>query len=161
RTDVAESSASIRTAITADHGTAVAVERLEAVSPTVKELPAHHRAGPTFRRMLLGACLSGVALMGTWGAVQQVAPFTNLLIESNARKEADPLPPAEISRLGQAGSANSLFWASLGAIVGTILAALLADRIGRRMSYFLLCLGSMAIVSGFYLTQTEVDTTYF
>jgi MFS transporter, SHS family, sialic acid transporter len=125
----------------------------------VAELPAHHRTGPTFRRMLIGACLSGVALMGTWGSVQQVAPFTRLLIEANSKPLG--LPKAEVDILGQNGSANSLIWASLGAVVGTILAALAADRIGRRPSYFLLCLGSFAIVWGFFRTQVDVNATYY
>ena len=126
------------------------------------ELPAHHRTGPTFRRMLIGACLSGVALMGTWGSVQQVAPFTNLLIEANSRSYfGAPPSAAEVARLGQIGSANSLIWASLGAVLGTILAALVADRIGRRLSYFLLCLGSLGIVFGFYQSQHEVNATYY
>src|SRR5207253_3163522 len=29
-----------------------------------------HATGPTLRRMLLAACLSGVALLGTWGSTQ-------------------------------------------------------------------------------------------
>ena len=122
------------------------------------DLPAHHRTGPTFRRMLIGACLSGVALMGTWGSVQQVSPFTNALIQKNL---GAPDGDLTAQQLGQVGSANSLIWASLGAILGTILAALVADRIGRRLSYFLLCLGSFAIVAGFFRTQVEVNAMYY
>jgi MFS transporter, SHS family, sialic acid transporter len=126
------------------------------------DLPGHHRTGPTFRRMLIGACLSGVALMGTWGSVQQVSPFTSTLIQQNGGIMGDSRNSGdELARLGQIGSANSLIWASLGAVLGTILAALLADRIGRRLSYFLLCLGSFVIVAGFFRTQVEVDATYF
>ena len=132
-------------------------------------LPAHHRARPTFRRMLLGACLSGVALMGTWGSVQQVAPFTNTLIETNEKAdwarehEEEPTPAflVDLSKQGQAGSSYSLIWASLGAVLGTILAAALADRIGRRMSYLLLCVGSFVIMNVFFRTQTNVGTNYY
>jgi MFS family permease len=49
---------------------------------------------------------------------------------------------------------------ALGAVIGTFLAALLADRLNRRLTYFALCLGSLAIVPGFYLTQTAVNSTF-
>src|SRR5262249_19145558 len=40
-------------------------------------------------------------------------------------------------------------------------AALLADRLNRRLTYFALCVGSLAIVPGFFLTQTSVNGTFF
>jgi MFS family permease len=46
-------------------------------------------------------------------------------------------------------------------VLGTLLAAWLADRTSRRLTYFALCVGSMAIVPGFYLTQTVVNATFF
>ena len=99
--------------------------------------------------------------MGTWGSGATGVPFTSLLIESNRGTYFGILRPGETARLAQEGAANALIWASLGAILGTIFAALAADRIGRRLSYFLLCLGSLAIVAGFFSTQREANATYY
>ena len=48
----------------------------------------------------------------------------------------------------------------VGRVYGTLLAALLAERLNRRSTYFGLCLGSLVIVPGFYLTQTDVNSTF-
>lgn len=99
---------------------------------------------PTLKVMILAACLSSVALLGTWGSVQQAATWANSLPNK---------PPLT--------KEWTLFWASLGAIVGTILAALLADRFGRRLTYFFLCVGSLAAIPAFFQLNTEVSATFF
>jgi MFS family permease len=121
--------------------------------------------------MILGACLSGVALLGTWGSVQQAPAYANGLIQKNARVEwhtenltAMPMPDAvdsNIKRDAQTGAGYTQAASALGAVVGTLLAAWLADRMNRRLTYFVLCVGSLAIVPGFYLTQTVVNGTFF
>ena len=87
--------------------------------------------GSTIRRLLFGASLTGVALLGTWGTIQWIPRWTSSLIE------------------GGKGPAFGIEYASMmlagGAIVGTILAALIADKIGRRITYALMCVGSLAI----------------
>jgi MFS family permease len=134
------------------------------------DLSPNHRAGPMFRRMLLAACLSGVALLGTWGSVQQAPPYASGLGQANSRLEwhsangaSTPLPAAieaDFRRDAQKAAAFTQTVSALGAVIGTFLAALLADRLNRRLTYFVLCLGSLAIVPGFYLTQTAVDSTF-
>ncbi len=86
-------------------------------------------------RLLLGAGLSGVALMGTWGSLQWAAKWAGSLT-----KDGGPVHAKEYTQLSLA----------LGAVVGTIAAALIADRIGRRLTYALLCLGSTASLLVFY-----------
>lgn len=132
-----------------------------------------HRAQPTFRRMLLGAALSGVALLGTWGGVQQAPPYTNSLVSRTGDAEyrkANPiaadarLPSAAadaIRKDAQRAASRVQAWSAFGAVVGTILAALIADRLGRRLTYGVLCLASLAIVPGFFLTQTTVNAAYY
>lgn len=84
--------------------------------------------GPTIRRMLLGASLAGVALLGTWGSLQW-APRWAL-----ALTKGDPTVPAkEWTTIAMAA----------GAIVGTITAALVAGRLGRRVTYAFLCVASL------------------
>jgi SHS family sialic acid transporter-like MFS transporter len=89
---------------------------------------------PTFGRMMLAACLSGVALLGTWGTTQQAAAWAN-----------------ELS--GGTGNARewTLIWLSVGAVLGTIVAAMMGDWFGRRPTYFLLCVVSMVSVWCLYL----------
>ena len=108
-------------------------------------LPAMHRAKPTFRRMLLGACLSGVALLGTWGSSQQVPLWVGKL--ANPEGLAHPKEYVQIA-------------SAAGAVVGTIIAALLGGWLGRRITYFGLCLASMAIMPAFFLGFTQFSTTF-
>lgn len=81
------------------------------------------------RRMLLGACLSGVALMGTWGASQQTPSWAG-----------------GIEGTTPSAAGMTLIFLSLGAITGTILGALIGGWLGRRITYCLLCLLSLGSV---------------
>jgi hypothetical protein len=104
---------------------------------------------PTFRLMLLGACLSGVALLGTWGSTQWAPTWADKLTESSFQMEKQRLIDA-----GETIAADKLvrpkakettqIWLAIGAIVGTILAAMMGDWIGRRPAYCLLCVLSLA-----------------
>ncbi len=97
---------------------------------------------PTLRRMLLGAVLSGVALLGTWGSCQWAPTWADQLAESAAA--AGSLPHArEYTQIALA----------VGAIVGTIVAALVGGWLGRRVTYCALCLLALASVYIFYLTH--------
>src|SRR5207302_11457364 len=78
---------------------------------------------PTLSRMLLGACLGGVALTSTWGASQWIPLWADQLA-GGSQPQARPYT--------QIASA-------LGAIVGTITGAMLGKWLGRRIIYSLLC----------------------
>lgn len=97
----------------------------------------------TLRRMLLGATLSGIPLLATWAAVQWGPTW------------ADQLTAGQ-------GSARGLtqLWSSVGAILGTIAAALLADWIGRRIAYVLMCLGSLGSLLLFYQGNSAFNTQF-
>src|SRR5207249_707366 len=88
-----------------------------------------HAWGPTLRRMLLAACLSGVALLGTWGSTQWAPTWANMLTNG-----------------AQHSKEHTQIWLAVGAIIGTIAAAFLGDLIGRRPAYCLLCLLSLGSV---------------
>jgi MFS family permease len=98
----------------------------------------------TIGRMLLAACLSGIALLGTWGSTQQAPAWAHKLTEASTR--AGVIHNAK---------EHVLIWLSVGAIVGTIAAALLGDMLGRRKAYFLLCLSSLVSVYMLFLGNTE------
>jgi MFS transporter, SHS family, sialic acid transporter len=87
-------------------------------------------SGMILRRMLLGACLSGVALIGTWGLTQWIPKWAD---------QINTDPNVRAKEYAQIASA-------LGAIIGTIVAALAGDWFGRRKAYCLLCILSMGSV---------------
>jgi SHS family sialic acid transporter-like MFS transporter len=134
-------------------------------------LPLYHRSGPTFRRMLLGACLSGVALLGTWGSVQQAPPYARKLMIANetaawrqantAAKEVPTEAESKIKGHAQVAASYTQAASALGAVAGTLVAAWLANRFGRRITYFALCVGSLAIIPAFYLTRSTVDAMFY
>jgi MFS transporter, SHS family, sialic acid transporter len=97
-------------------------------------------SGPMLRRMLLAATLSGVALLGTWGTIQQAPAWSRTL--------EDTVPTA---------NAQTQVLAAFGAILGTIAAALLGGWLGRRITYFFLCIGSFVIIQVFFQTSTTFD----
>jgi MFS family permease len=98
---------------------------------------------PTLRRMLLAACLSGVALLGTWSAAQWAPTWADQLTQGAERAKE-----------------HTQIWLALGAIVGTIAAALLGDLIGRRPAYFLLCLTSLGSLALLFLGNKGYDTAF-
>jgi MFS family permease len=82
-------------------------------------------------RMLLGACLAGVALLGTWGSLQW-APKWSIALAKLLPEEGGPYYAKEFTQIA----------AAAGAIVGAIVAALLGGWLGRRITYFGLCIAS-------------------
>lgn len=100
---------------------------------------------PILVRMLLAAMLAGIALLGTWASAQWASAWAAKLTQ------------------GQAGSTArewTQIWSAAGACVGTIAAALVGDKIGRRLTYFLLCLLSLAASLWFYLGNAAYGTQF-
>jgi MFS transporter, SHS family, sialic acid transporter len=105
--------------------------------------------GPTLRRMVLGACLSGVALVGTWASVQLAPSWASKLVEAQRAQDGSQGAAGGISPAS--ASARTQIISGLGAILGTMGGALLCNVIGRRPTYTLLCVGSLAVSLLFYL----------
>jgi MFS family permease len=87
--------------------------------------------------MLLGAGLAGVVQLGTWGSIQWAA-FWAFQMEPN---------PARLAK------EYTQVMLSVSAIVGTLIAAFAAARYGRRITYAVMCAGS--IVSALLLYQAN------
>lgn len=87
--------------------------------------------------MLLGALVSGIPLLATWGSVQPAPGWADQL-----GKKADP-PVVAAREYAQIASA-------LGATAGCIVGAAFAGWAGRRITYVLLCLASLGAVLWFY-----------
>lgn len=100
---------------------------------------------PTFRRMLLAAGLAGVALLGTWGAAQWAPNWADKLTHSD---------------LAQGAKYYTQMASAIGAILGTILAALAGDWFGRRIAYTLLCITSLASILLLYQGPAEYGTLF-
>jgi MFS family permease len=118
---------------------------------------------PIIGRLLIAAALSGIALLGTWGSVQQAPTYADRM--SGAENKA-----AFGSVVGSAGVSfdTKRSWsdptaksytqaaASVGAVIGCVIAALMGDWLGRRITYALLCIGSIGAIFGLY----QLNDTY-
>src|SRR5688500_12996724 len=105
-------------------------------------------SGGLTRTTVLGACLAGVALLGTWGSVQQATPWAGKLasqIEGMNVKEA---------------TAWTQVWTAVGAIIGTMGAAVIADKLNRRIVYFGLCVLSLAVSQYLFRTFNAFNTQF-
>lgn len=98
-------------------------------------------------RMMLGAGLSGVALLGTWGATQQAPAWADKMTETKFKEEKAQLisegkEDAAAKLVRPRAKEMLLICLSAGATLGAILAAWLGDLLGRRKTYFALCIVS-------------------
>jgi MFS transporter, SHS family, sialic acid transporter len=116
----------------------------------------------TIGRMLVAACLSGVALLGTWGSTQNISNWVYQVINDPHKAEiarlkeaGDNATIAELERPAVVARSVALIVISVGAIVGTIIAAFLGDWVGRRWAYVLMCALSMASIIYLFAFHTQ------
>jgi len=119
---------------------------------------------PTLRRMLLGACLSGVALLGTWGSTQWAPSWADKLNDTSYKAAQQQLidagqPEAAEKLVRPRAKEYTQIWLAVGAIVGTIVAAMMGDWMGRRPAYCLLCFLSLASVYALFLGNKSYGPT--
>ena len=107
---------------------------------------AEHERRLYLKRLLLGACLAGIPLLGTWGSLQWAPKWAIAL--ANLLPADQGLHAKEYTQIAS----------SLGAIIGTILAALAGGLIGRRPTYALLCVGSFASLYYMYTANDAYGT---
>ena len=117
-----------------------AARRTDGVSPVVEIFsPA------LLKNTLLAIAFASVALVVTWGIVQWIPLWADQMAGSKQ-------PTVK---------AWSQFYQSLGASVGCLLAAWLGGAIGRRLSYFFLCLASLVATQVLFRGFHEVTTGFF
>ncbi|OYW74063.1 MAG: MFS transporter [Verrucomicrobia bacterium 12-59-8] len=87
------------------------------------------------RNLLIGAGLAGVALLGTWGSAQQAARWASDLAPKGSK-----LPIIDYVVISTA----------LGAILATLITPFIADKLGRRVTYTLLCAAALVASVGFF-----------
>lgn len=98
-------------------------------------------------RMFFGACLSGVALLGTWGTTQWSMTWAGKLVER--------IPVAQHTSMETYAREYTQIATALGAIIGTLLAAWLGELLGRRTTYALMCVLSIASVLWLYQMHSQ------
>ena len=99
---------------------------------------SREQSGQIIKRMLLGAMLSGIPLLGTWAAVQWAPTW--------ADQVSGTLPSAKaVTQISSAA----------GAILGGFIGASLGLWLGRRVAYMALCALSLGSVLLFYQTNSE------
>ena len=97
--------------------------------------------------MLLGAALASVALLGTWGSIQWAPRWAGELQPNTQEVKYYAKEKTQIAT-------------SLGAIVATMLAALAAGAYGRRITYMMMCLGSVLSALYFYQFNQTFGTGF-
>ncbi len=97
------------------------------------------------KRTLLAVCFASVALVVTWGIVQWIPLWANDMTNSAHPKI----------------KAWTQLWQSVGAAIGCVVAALLGGAIGRRPTYFLLCLSSFIVCQWLFRGFTSAGNMFF
>ncbi|NLH74815.1 MAG: MFS transporter [Verrucomicrobia bacterium] len=116
-----------------------AAVRRETARP-VREIFSGRLLGPT----LLAIAFASVALIGTWGSVQWLPLWSDQLA----------------GRANPGAKAETQMVQAFGAIVGCFVAPLVGARLGRRPSYFLLCLASLLLCGYMFRAITEFNRTF-
>jgi MFS family permease len=111
------------------------------------------------RTMLLGALLSGIPLLATWGAVQW-APLWAAQLGEQAVKAAPTEEQEAVRAATRSNKEHTQMASALGAVLGCIVGAAFAGWAGRRIAYVLLCLTSLASVWWFFLGNTQFGVMF-
>ncbi|MBI3880635.1 MAG: MFS transporter [Verrucomicrobia bacterium] len=99
---------------------------------------------PLLRRTLIGIALGAIPLIGAWAASKWMIPW------------ADAVGGTAHSGL----KANTQQWWALGAILGSFFGAHLANLLGRRVTYFLISLGSVTLTCGIFGLLKPLDVAF-
>jgi MFS family permease len=97
------------------------------------------------RRTLVGSTLAFVAVFGLWGATNWTPTLVRQLLAPRN------LDPAEINRY----VSYAVMSLNVGALAGYLAFGPIADRIGRRPTFFLMCLGSLVMLPVTFYTPKE------
>ncbi len=111
----------------------------ESVTGTVSRPIREIFSSGLLKTTILAISFASVALIGTWGSVQWAPLWAD-------KMTAGKVPDAK---------AMTQFISSIGAIIGCVIGPVLGGMIGRRPTYFALCLGSL--LSCGYLFRRTID----
>jgi MFS transporter, SHS family, sialic acid transporter len=97
-------------------------------------------------KTILGMLLGGMALIGTWASLQWAPPWAFKM--------------ARGTEFAQTAASYTQISSAIGAIIGTLSAAYLAEWFSRKKSYFVLCLASLLVCQYMYRTPMEFDARF-
>lgn len=118
-----------------------------------KQTPTRSRSSPVaevfraplLRWTILGIALGTIPLLGGWASGQRLVPWAGQV------EDHQGLPGLK---------AATQTWQALGAVLGSLLGGWVASRLGRRRSYFLISLGSLALSGYIFLTLTPTRAEF-
>lgn len=114
-------------------------------------------------RMFMGACLSAVALLGTWGTTQWAVTWVGGLKEASLKQAVNDTGKTKADLIAEEDSLQryATQWTQIatavGAIIGTLVAAWAGELFGRRITYFVMCILSMLSVLYLYQMHNKFD----
>ncbi|PYI85915.1 MAG: hypothetical protein DME26_09960, partial [Verrucomicrobia bacterium] len=99
---------------------------------------------PLLRFTLIGICLGAIPLIGAWGASKWMIPWAD-----------------KVGGLANPGykASTQAYWA-VGAALGSFFGGQLANRLGRRFTYFLISLGAVTSTGGIFLFLKPLDPVF-
>ncbi len=107
--------------------------------------PLREIFGPTMlKTTCLGIVFASIALIGTWGSIQWIPLWVDQMTGGK-------IPGAK---------AVVQMASSFGAVVGCLIGPLLGGRIGRRPTYFILCLASLVVCAFLFRVLHEYNTLF-
>ncbi len=99
---------------------------------------------PLLRRTLIGIAIGAIPLIGAWGASKWMIPWAD-----------------KAGGVAQPGlKAATQGWWAVGAILGSFFGSHLANLLGRRVTYFLISLGSVIATCGIFLRLTPLEPAF-
>jgi SHS family sialic acid transporter-like MFS transporter len=110
---------------------------------------------PVIGRMIIAAGLSGVALLGTWASIQSAPAWADKLANTYPEEAKQILT----GNLAHAKAYTQIFM-GMGAIIGTITAAIVGSWFSRRWMYVAMCLASLGTALLFWQFNTRYDYTF-
>jgi SHS family sialic acid transporter-like MFS transporter len=123
------------------------------------------------RSALLAIVFASITLLGTWGAVQKIPAWVGgmpSVVEAKAAQAAalaspdtaPPVPHRSILTDPARAQGTSQMALAIGAIVGCMIAPLVAAWLNRRITFFLLCLGSLVSCLLLFRTFTDYSLSF-
>ena len=100
---------------------------------------------PLLRLTLIGILIGTIPVLGGWGATQWLIPWTNSIV---GKAEPQAMAFTAIMRSG-------------GATIGGLAGGWIASLAGRRLTYFLVSLASLALGEYIYLFLTPAHASFF
>jgi predicted MFS family arabinose efflux permease len=99
---------------------------------------------PLLRSTLIGICLGAIPLIGAWGASKWLIPWADKL--------------GGLANPGYKATTQA-YWA-VGAVLGSFFGGHIANRLGRRFSYFLISLGATVVTVGIFVFLRPLEPVF-